>query len=373
MEYNKTYNSFIEYIDKCRFIINNSIFNTLDIDYLEYDYKISIDNFIKKHRLKMIDIKLEHTNRMLEQIVNINNKLELKPNLDLLIKIAILYHDIGRFSQATWCNTFSDSIYKKKKSIFDNHSEEGYYIFLNNDFNIFEKYIPIISNSILYHQFHHISDKLNYKFNTNLNNINIDNIITGSYFFNEKEWQVASLIVQLVADLDKIDILYQHLTSDFKMIREYVYDTSYNSIEQLAKKWGITPKEIIEYNNLEDKNYEGIKIKIPIVNVSIDKLRIPNYMKEMFYNNNWKELDVLIKDNNWNFITILWWRLSHFLNKIEFVETLVNVYDNNLLEKIYHNIPVRLRPLFEEAFNYSKEVLIEDKIKENKGRIYIKK
>ena len=34
------------------------------------------------------------------------------------MKVAILYHDIGRLSQATWSNTFDDIIYKEKNKPF---------------------------------------------------------------------------------------------------------------------------------------------------------------------------------------------------------------------------------------------------------------
>ena len=53
-------------------------------------------------------------------------------------------------------------------------------------------------------------------------------------------------------------------------------------------------------------------------------------MKEMFYNNSWPELKVLIQDENWNFICILWWRLSHFLNQISFSSTLINIEESKL-------------------------------------------
>ena len=96
-------------------------------------------------------------------------------------------------------------------------------------------------------------------------------------------------------------------------------------------------------------------------------------MKKMFYDNSWPPLKELVTDNNWNFITILWWRLSHFLNAISFTSTLINIHENKLLEDIYNKIPDKIKPLVKEAFEYSKEVLVENKINKNKGNIYLKK
>lgn len=373
MEYNKAYDSFIDYVDKCRFMIKNTFFTTNDLDSLNvWGMDIEIDEIIRKHRLKMIDIKLEHTMRMVEQIIKINEILGFKIDLALVIKVAVLYHDIGRMRQSTWSNTFADSVYKRMNMPFNNHGEDGYDIFLNNDFNIEEKYVPIIAETILHHRAHHIIPKLNYKFDGDLDKINIEDIITGKYQLTEAEWQLTSLIVQLVADIDKTDILYQHLTEDFDMIRDYVFDNSLDNLDDISLYWGISKKEILEYNNIDESTYIPRKIRIPIKNMSIDKLEVPNYMKEMFYNDSWPELRILVQDKNWNFITILWWRLSHFLSQISFTSILINIEESKLLEQIYELIPDNLKPLVEEAFIYSKEVLVEQKIKKNKGNIYLR-
>lgn len=374
MEYDRTYDAYIGYINRCRDKIKNTFFT--EDDTTDFDIKDSsqeINQIIKKHRLKMIDIKLDHTMRMVEQVIKINEKLGFKVNLDLVVKVAILYHDIGRMRQSTWSNTFNDSSYKKMNRPFNNHGEDGYDIFLNNDFNIDSKYIPVIGETILHHQDLHVQPKLNYQYQEDLETIDIDKIITGNYQLNEAEWQITSLIVQLVADIDKTDILYQHLSDDFDMIRDYIYDKSEDTLDNVAKHWGISKTEILEYNHITENNYQPGRIKIPIKNVTIDKLEVPNYMKEMFYNNTWPELRTLIKDKNWNFITILWWRISHFLNQITFTSNLINIEESKLLEQIYDKIPTRLKPLVDEAFKYAQEVLITNRIYENKNNIYLKR
>ena len=243
---------------------------------------------------------------------------------------------------------------KKNNSPFNNHGEDGYDIFLNNDFNIDEKYIPIIGQTIKHHQDVHTQPKLQYRYDTDLGDINIDDIVTGNFFLNEAEWQITSLIVQLVADIDKTDILYQHLSDDFDMIRDYVNDRSMDSLDMIAKYWCVSEKEIAEYNNIDPNNYEPRVIRIPIKNMDLNRLIVPGYMKEMFYNNSWLELRELVKDRNWNFVTILWWRLSHFLNQISFNSVLINIEESKLLDQIYEKIPDESKFLFEDAFAYAK-------------------
>ena len=364
----------MDYIDICRMIIKNSFFNKNDLDYIDINEEdLSINEVVKRHRLKMIDIKLDHTIRMIEQVINTNELLGFRTSLGLVLKVAVLYHDIGRMRQATWSNTFNDNIYVRMNKPFKNHSEDGYDIFMNNDFNVDKRYIPVVGNSILHHQDLHTKPRLNYKYMGNLNDISIDDIVTGKIELNDSEWQIVSLITQLVADIDKSDILYQHLSDDFKMIRDYVYDNSRDTLDNIALKWEVSKNEIIEYNKIDENNYEPGRIKIPIKNMPINKLEPPQYMKEMFYNNSWPELKVLIQDENWNFICILWWRLSHFLNEISFTSTLINIEESKLLDEIYKKIPVRLRPLVDEVFEYSKEVLVTKRIDDNKGMVYLKK
>lgn len=373
MEYKIVEQKFHQYSDRCKEIIKNTFFKEEDLEGIEFHNNIDFNNIIKQHRIHMIDIKLEHTMRMIEQIININEVLGLKFDFQLVMKVAVLYHDIGRFKQATWSNTYKDIIYQEKNKPFIHHGDEGRHIFLNNNFEIDKQYIPIIGESIMHHVDIHKTSKLQYRFDSDITKININNIATGKINLNEAELQVASLITQLVADIDKTDILYQHLTDDFEMIKDYVYDHSIDSLDNIAKKWGIDKKEIIKYNQIQEDTHNNTPIKIPIKNIEIAKLAVPQYMKEMFFNNNWIELKELQKDPNWNFISILWWRLSQFLNNINFYSVLVTIEETKLLEQIENKIPKKYKPLVEEAFIYAKEVLVHQTIQKNQNNIYIKR
>ena len=371
MKYIETYDSYIKYANKCKELIRKTIFTKIDLDELKTKDNDDINELITNHRIKMINIKIDHTMRMIEQIINVNHSMNFRFNFAEVMKVAILYHDIGRLRQATWSNTFNDGVYKKLNKPFNNHGEDGYDIFVNNDFNVDSKYVPVISKSILHHLDHKQISRLNYKFNSDLSVYDIDRVVTGSYNLNEGEWQAASLIVQLVADIDKADILYQHLSLDFEMIKDYVYDRSMHSLDEISVFWDIPKKEILEFNNIDENSYVPYVIKIPTKNMDVSKLEVPLYFKEMFYNNTWPPLPKLIKDFNWNFITALWWRLSVFLNGITFYSTLEAISTSEIIKKIYEKIPDIYKPLVSEAFIYANEVLINQKLEDSKGKIYL--
>ena len=153
--------------------------------------------------------------------------------------------------------------------------------------------------------------------------------------------------------------------------KDYVYDRSMHSLDEISVFWGIPKNEILKYNNIDENNYIPHIIKIPTENMDVSKLEVPLYFKEMFYNNTWPPLPELIKDFNWNFITALWWRLSVFLNGISFYSTLEAINTSELIKKIYEKVPDKYKPLVSEAFIYSDDVLINQKLEENKGKIYL--
>ena len=65
-----------------------------------------------------IDVKRTHTERVVEEIINIGKQIGLNDTELNLAEIIALFHDIGRFEQYKRYNTFSD-----KKS--ENHAELG--------------------------------------------------------------------------------------------------------------------------------------------------------------------------------------------------------------------------------------------------------
>src|SRR5574344_2024168 len=114
-------------------------------------------------------------------------------------------------------------------------------------------------------------------------------------------------------------------------------------------------------------------IKIPSLNVLPSKLTVPIDIQKRFFNNEDMDLKELQNRRDWTFITGMWWRLDHFLNSINFTSNLEIVEENKLLESIFATYPDKYKPLVEPAFIYAKEELLNKRIIENHGQIYVGK
>ncbi len=370
MNYLETKNKFSEYVQSCKNLILKTFFDKKDCESLNIQDS-DINEFIKSYRLEMIKRKVNHTMRMIIEIEKINKKLNLRFNFREVLKVAILLHDLGRFRQATWSNTFSDSAYHRSNSPFKNHGEDGYDIFLNNDFMVDKKYIPVIGMSILHHLDSSRIKKLNAKYDGNISSYNIDQVLTGNFQLNEGEWQAASIIVGFVADIDRLDILHQFLLGEEEIVRDYIYEESVKSIDAVAKKWGVSKKEILEYNHILEKDYNNEGLKVPIKNMDLNKLVISDEYREMFFSGNWLPLSELRGREDWNFVALWWWRLSAFLNEMVFYEPLDLIKEMDLINKIYEKIPENLKFLFTEAFTYANEVLVNDRLANKTSGLYL--
>lgn len=350
-EYEESLDSFNEYINKCREIIINTFFTRddytkdvkgVDSNSLDKD----VDDAIRNHRMKLINIKIDHTMRMVKQIIEINKVLDVDFDFGLVIKEAVLFHDIGRFGQAVRGNSFGDkTFYDNGKSVlsggFINHGYDGANTFLNEPFAVDDKYKYIISETIKHHV---MPEKVISKEDVDLmkradfSSLNIGNVVTGNRYLNSSEYLVFSLITQLVADVDKIDILYQCLNATFDnemLVRNFVFDKSKKNLNDIASYWGISKEDILQFNSdiTEDK-YENdmVTLKIPVSKLDISKLKVSSDIIDMLKNNSWPSLAELQSRDDWNFISIFIWRLGKFLNDINFTSVLVTVQELELLE-----------------------------------------
>ena len=103
-----------------------------------YEYKIN-DNYkelenedamflCKYSRMLNLEAKMAHTSRMLymtdEAFKDINN-----PKLKELIRLSVIYHDIGRFYQAAYYPDFNDRRVSnvEESNLLNNHAKVGYY------------------------------------------------------------------------------------------------------------------------------------------------------------------------------------------------------------------------------------------------------
>lgn len=403
MNYNESKIKFDAYVEQCRqdiikqFFINEADFlqsNNLNTENNIIDLSLTPEENKKRNavnkRLNMIRIKLDHTMRMVEEIIRINEEMGIKLDFQLVMKLAILYHDIGRFEQATWSDTYVDNAYTNNNKKYNgnevqDHGQAGKYIFLNNDFAVSEQYKPAIGESIFFHQNPENSSKLQYRYDSlsEIRGLDINDILTGKHDLNESEWHIVALITQLVADIDKTDILYQYLTNDISVFNNYTIDSTQRTLDEISKDWNVSKEEILEFNECEETDYNK-KIKkqilIPIKTLNLSQLEVSNEFRNMFYEfcetdnqelkKTWGDLQKLRNiHTKWSFVYALWWRVARFIKDINFYSVLVGIEECKLLEQIYEQMPEEYRPLIKEPIEYALTKLIPEK-KDNKQGLY---
>ena len=382
LNYDKVYNSFNEYVLECKRRIKDTFFSE---DYLnEYktlrnnlintkkiDKTSSIEDAIKFERLEMIDIKINHTMRVVEGVLLLANKMGINIEFNKLLKICALLHDIGRFDQATWNNNFSDSCYKNISGI-QNHAQAGYHILFKNNrieqFNIDKKFYKAIGTVVYNHSNPILKDDLSIKLE-NISDLDISKLDN----LNNEEKVIIAVLVQMVRDIDMLDILYQNLTGEIELVpKEINFKVLNKSIFDIAKYWDIDYKYLLSYNELTLEEIPNIKtIKIPVDKININKLSVPNDIKEKFFNNENIDLREIMNREDWTFITGMWWRLNQFLNNISFKSNLELIKEYNLLEKIYNKYPSEYKFLVYDAFSFAYSKLILEPLKEKSLKFYI--
>lgn len=379
-------NLFYKYIDSCRKEIFNLLFDNLEIinsttirtelvNTGMIDKYTTVSDAIKLHRNNMIDTKLNHTIRIVDDVSNLAEKLEFNDKFVQILKLAALLHDIARFPQAVNSNSF----YDRECKLFngDNHAEYGYkMLYINNmfkDFDIDKKHRFAIASAVRYHQIPVVTGDLALTFK-NVNQLNI-NALTGKEDLSKEEKIIIATLVQIIKDVDMLDILYQHLTGEIPIIKESIkISLNDTTIDNISQKWGVSIEEILEYNEISIKDLKKVKsINIPVANMNLTKLAIPLDIKESFYNNDYMDLKKLQSRKDYTFITGMWWRLNHFLNNINFVSNLEILKEKKLLEQIYNLYPEEYKFLVKEAFEFAQEEILNKRIEQNKGKVYVRK
>lgn len=384
LNYERTERKFDEYIKKCREEIRNTFFSDEELknnislkSQMVSSGEISPDTLvsdaIKKHRNQMIDIKLNHTMRVVHDVSRMSEKLGTPIDFNKVLKVSALLHDHARFKQAIWSDSFNDKNCKEFNGMY--HAEFGYHLlYVNNGFkkfNIPKKYKFAISQVVKYHQVPAVTGDLALTF-SNVNELDVKRYLTGNENLTNEEKIIVAALVQMVKDVDMLDILYQHLTGEFPVTRSSItYDINSDTLEDISKHFDISKEEIKEFNGLKSDDLSDKKsISIPVANINPIKLQVPQDIQNRFFDNESLDLRELQNRQDWTFITGMWWRLNHFLNNINFVSNLEVVEENKLLEQIYATYPDKYKPLVYDAFAYAKENLLEKAIKNNSGQIY---
>lgn len=353
-----------KYIEDCRNQIKNMFFS---------DDKIK-DEEIKKQRNEMIDIKLNHTMRVVEDVARMSKKMGLNIDFTKVVKVSALLHDIARFNQAVWSDSFNDRNCKEFNGMM--HAEYGYHLLYVNDkfkdFRIPNNYKFAISQAVKYHQVSKLEGDLAIRFE-NKEQLNTE-LLTGYETLNNSEKIIVATLVQMVKDVDMLDILYQHLTGEFPVIRPFVtYDVCGDKLSDISKHFDISEDEIIKYNKLENSDISDMKtIKVPVANMDKRKLAVPQDIQNDFLHNIDRDLKELQNRRDWTFITGMWWRLIHFINNINFTSNLELVKEKELLDKIYETYPDEYKPLVENIFAFTKEKVIAKILEINNGNVFVK-
>ena len=326
------------------------------------------------HRNDMIKQKYVHTMRVVQNINAMAKKMGQSINFLELTKSVGLLHDIGRFEQAMYSDTYVDSIVYKEHPAIKNHGEEGE-LFLNDQgfkiFEIPEMYQPTIAKTVGLHQANELPKIFDHNVDANFGKNDPNKILTGTYNFNEFEQKIISLLLQMVRDIDKIDILYQRATGEIKSVPEIINVKNIGK-ENIFNIWGITLEDLKELNTLEEIEY-GERVKFYTKRVPVEKLFVKNEIKNMMYEGQNISLRELQAKSDYSFITALWWSIYTFLSDINFVSNLEVIQENNLLNQIYEKYPEEYKPVIEEIFKYAKDILINERIYMNKDNLYVNK
>ena len=329
----------------------------------------------------MINLKLDHTTRVIKDATRIAEKLEINVDFTKILRVAALLHDIGRFPQATCSNDFIDGNCQlfNEAEIKYSHATYGKRILTNSGeisvFSIPKIIEPLILTAVENHQVHVLTGDLALRFD-NLDQLKINtesgSVLTGSENLNEAEKIIVAAILQIIKDVDGIDILYQHLTGEFPVVRPYiVYDVCGDSINSIAEHFGISVDEILSYSGRTASELEGKStINVPSENIAPERLVVPEDIQNMFFNNEKMNLSVLQARRDWTFITGMWWRLNAFVGGINFVSNLEIIKEVELLDRVYNQYPDKYKPLVVDAFEYAKKMLLDKVIEERKGKIY---
>ncbi len=381
--YEKNRNLFEEYVLHCKNIINSLSFNEKELkesfsiykELLEnnkLDNNATIGDAIKLHRLEMLDLKENHTLRVVDGTEKACTKIGVNKGFKTLAQLSALFHDIARFPQGITSNNF----YDKECTLFQgkSHAEYGYKMLyidkMLDDYQIPKEYHYAIAYAVLKHQ---ENNSLLIQFD-NLEQLNID-CLTGKKDVSKQELVILATLSQLVRDVDKIDILYQHLTNEFPVVRSFIKkEVLGRKLDDICNIYDVDKNIVKEYNHLKNDDISTYTfINIPSEYINLNTLVVPKDIKEVFFNNGFLDLKTLQKRDDYSFIVGMWWRLNCFLNDINFVANLELLKENNILEKIYDMFPPKYRFLVYDAFEFAKEEILDKKIKDNNGKIYVKR
>lgn len=328
LDYNHVENKFNNYLSSCYQHAK---------DICGYSEIIKNNALLYEKKVSLISSSYRHSLRVVNGLLKLNKHLKLSECNEDFLKVIGLIHDYGKYKQAIIHTSLNDAEVYKNKGI-KNHAEYGYLLLEEKHgferLGIEEKYQPVIGTCIAYHHKEDIPKIFTNEVVELLQNKDFESLIKGNYDFNSDEINILALLLQMLTDVDKIDVLYQRAIGEIKPIKNYNIKNSEMSFENLAVS-----------QDFKEKIFLGEEI-------TIQELR--NY-------------------ENYNFVYTLWWTISSILRNLNFTGSLKIIENQKILDKIYARYPKAYYPLINEIFSFAEVKLIEEKIKLNKDNIYIRK
>ena len=319
--------------------------------------KICKDKLVSLEHVKKIDIKVDHSYRTVKIIDDLFYDFCCNEDYVDIAKSVMVLHDYGRLYQMAETKTFCDSDSFKDIDKINDHGEYGAYL-LFHEYNIKNTdvnpiYYDMFFDTIFYHSKKELPEFLSYEMNKSYFNYDAETFakLMPNYF--------KSLYAQSVRDADKLDIYNQvvlgRIPSVYNNLKFGVSDIDY-----IVDKLKIDKNKILKLNGID--SFENVEfIKIPVNYVSLDNLKIPDFLFKQYLNNELPQISELSKQPYYNFFCAGLVRLS-FLSDLNYVSSLRYIDDNNLLEKMYDIYPDEYKPIMENAFDYASS-FVKKKIK----------
>lgn len=330
---------------------------------------------LKKIRINLLNQKYNHTIRVTEMIKKLNDIMQNSEFITDISQISGLLHDYGRFIQAVYHSSYYEAEKFYKENGYNGHGEVGAHLLFQlgeiKNFHIEEKYNNLLEQIVKYHQINQLPSNLNIRIEKTF--------LKTTKLTRENQSALASLILQIVKDADMYDILYQRLIYEYPLFTDTInYHVNGMTINEIAKKTGISAEEIMEINqttNIKNKK----TIKLPFEKINPQELEVPPKIKDKFmkkvYIDKPEEWDLYTMQHdetiNYNSITAMWWTIGQFIGNMNFTATLQLIKQEKLLQKIYELYPEKYKYLVSEMFSFAQEELLEKRI--NQGKIYAKK
>ena len=292
MNYDVNKDKFFQYIESCRvylekninYNISKSVVNNIRAELINKNKIDSKNNYsdielILLNKKNMIDNKISHTMRVVEDASKVAAKMDMPFDFINIVKTAGLLHDIGRFEQVKLFNDYSDKNYINMNipmtidginKYVMNHSEHGYKLLENDNyissFDIDPKYRYIISNVVLHHGDPKVPDYFSNNIDYNINRYKIKQLLSEIKPLNEQERVICSLVLQIIKDVDMLDILYQSLTGDIPVVRnKLVCKETSKGIDYICNKYKVNKKHLKDLNELvSDDIIDMSSIVVPL-------------------------------------------------------------------------------------------------------------